>query len=60
MQYRYYFTTHRRTAGSEEFDNFFEAVQYMNTHTDSTYGIITAEIVDMNSKQVVCSRRIIK
>ena len=60
MQYRYYFTTHRRMAGSREFDDFFTAVQYMNYHTDSTFGIITAEIVDMNKDQVICSRRIIK
>lgn len=58
MQYRYRFTTYRRIAGCVEFDEFFEAIQYMNKHYDDCYSIRKAEILDLyNDNKVVCSKR---
>lgn len=57
MQYKYYYTTRRRVAGHKEFDDLFEAIHYMNDHTNSTFGVLTAVIINMHTKEIVCSKR---
>lgn len=60
MSYIYKFTTIRRMAGYHEFEDFFEAINHMSKHTTETFGILTAEIKDIEANKIICSMREIK
>ena len=57
MQYKYYYTTRRKVAGHVEFNDLFEAIQYMNKHAEETFALLRAEIWDTINEKVVCSKR---
>lgn len=55
MKYMYRFATTRRMTGHCEFNDFLEAVQYMNMHWSTTPGIIRSELFDTITDRMVCS-----
>lgn len=60
MQYVYYYTTRRKIAGHMKFHDLLEAVQCMNKHSEDTFGLLSAEIWDIENDKLVCSKRKIK
>jgi hypothetical protein len=58
MQYKYCYTT-RKMIGHVNFEDLFEAIQYMNKHAEEAV-LVGAEIWDILDNKVVCSKRTIQ
>jgi hypothetical protein len=60
MQYRYRYKTYHKVLGEVEFDDFFHAIQFMNKHTMETFGVLQAEIWNVQDNRLVVSKRSIQ